>query len=138
MKKETINTLRQKYEAGLTSLDEEAFLFDNAKNSTMELQAWATYVKNNKKEIPKNLNETLWTSFEKKKLNNRKLKIKLFAAAASVLLIVSLFINSIQQKELSNTEKEMLLKEALSMFDTNTKKTKNIIYENELLLIYTD
>jgi len=85
------------------------------------------------------LNTTLWDSFQKKKNRTRSVKIGMMSAAASVLLLISLFIYNPEQKKLSYNEKEILLNEALNMIaDTAQIKAKQrIIYEGDLITIYS-
>ncbi|TXD47597.1 hypothetical protein [Polaribacter sp. IC073] len=139
MKKELIKTLLEKYEAGTSTLEEEQFLFENADNSDATLQTWATFVERNKIAVPNNLNTTLWDSFQKKKNKTRSIKIGMMSAAASVILLISLFIYKPEQKNLSYHEKEILLNEALNMIaDTTPIQSKQrILYEDDLITIYS-
>ena len=139
MKEKNINKLTEKYEVGASTLQEEQFLFDNAENSESGIEAWSTFVKRNKKEAPENFNDKLWNSFQNRINKQRRFKIRIISAAASVLLIIALSIGSLIQKELSNNKKEALLNQALSMFaDSEQEITmENIIYEDEIIIIYT-
>ncbi len=139
MKEEHIKTLIEKYEAGTSTLEEEQFLFENAEISEATMQVWGTFVERNKIAVPNNLNTTLWDSFQKKKNRTRSVKIGMMSAAASVLLLISLFIYNPEQKKLSYNEKEILLNEALNMIaDTAQIKAKQrIIYEGDLITIYS-
>ncbi|AUC86147.1 hypothetical protein CW731_13025 [Polaribacter sp. ALD11] len=139
MKKELIKTLIEKYEAGTSTLEEEQFLFENADNSEATLQTWAAFVTRNKIAVPDNLNTTLWDSFQKKKNKTRRIQIGIISAAASVLLLISLFIYTPDQKKLSYHEKEILLNKALNMIaDTTPIQSKQrILYEDDLITIYS-
>ena len=136
MKEIEFEKLVEKYNEGDSSLKEEQLLFNNAKNSGHSLEAWSTFVKNNKKEIPKDFNETLWESFQNKKIRKRKIFIGIMSAAASVLLLISLFITTPKQKELNYSEKEVLLNQAINMV-SNSEIKKNIFYEDDMIIIYT-
>ena len=136
MKEIEFEKLVEKYNEGDSSLKEEQLLFNNAKNSEHSLEAWSTFVKNNKKEIPKDFNETLWESFQNKKIRKRKIFIGIMSAAASVLLLISLFITTPKQKELNYSEKEVLLNQAINMV-SNSEIKKNIFYEDDMIIIYT-
>ena len=59
--------------------------------------------------------------------------------AASILLILSLVISNLGEREMTNSEKQALLKEAKEMFkDVDTKnEVYNKIVENELVIVYT-
>ena len=139
MKEVEFEKLVEKYNEGDSSLKEEQLLFNNAKNSEHSLEAWSTFVKNNKKEIPKDFNDTLWESFQNKKTIKRKEIIKIMSVAATVLLIISLFVGNLKLKEQSYSEKEVLLNQALNMFHNTTEKEVkyNIFYENEMIIVYT-
>lgn len=139
MKEKKIDNLIEKYEAGASTSQEEQFLFDNAENSGSTIEAWSTFVKRNKSEAPENFNDTLWDSFQNRNIRKRRFKIAIMSAAASVLLIIALFIGNPGQKKLSYSEKEALLNQALNMFpDSEQEITKgNIIYEDEIIIIYT-
>ena len=136
MKEIEFEKLVEKYNEGDSSLKEEQLLFNNAKNSEHSLEAWSTFVKNNKKEIPKDFNETLWESFQNKKIRKRKIFIGIMSAAASILLLISLFITTPKQKELNYSEKEVLLNQAINMV-SNSEIKKNIFYEDDMIVIYT-
>lgn len=139
MKEEKNENLIEKYKAGASTLHEEQFLFDNAEKSKSTIEAWATFVKRNKREAPENLNGTLWESFQNRKIRKRRIITGIISAAASVILIIALFIGNAGQEKLSYSEKEAFLNEALNMFAgiEQTQTQQNIIYENDLIIIYT-
>ena len=139
MKEKKIEKLIEKYEVVASTLQEEQFLFDNAENSKSWIEAWSTFVKRNKKEAPENFNDKLWNSIQNRIIKERRGKMRIISAAASVLLIIALSIGNLIQKELSNNEKEALLNQALSMFaDSEQEITmENILYEDEIIIIYT-
>ena len=139
MKEGEVERLIKKYKEGNTTLNEEKFLFDNAQNSEPSFEVWATFVRNNKMEAPKNFNDTLWESFQNKRIRKRKIFVGIISAAATVILLISLSITNPQQKGLSYAEKEALLNQALSMVSNSERAEipQNIIYENEMLIIYT-
>lgn len=139
MKEGNIKSLIKKYKSGTSSLKEEQFLFNYKGDTEPEIEIWSTFVKTNKKEVPNDLNNKLWKSFEKRNGRNHRLKIGFMSAAASIIFIISLAIGSIRQNELTDSEKEVLLNEAKSMFaDVNQEQViHNIIIENELIVVYT-
>lgn len=139
MKEKKIEKLIEKYEAGASTLHEEQFLFDNAENSHSMIEAWFTFVKHNKREAPENFNDTLWDSFQNRTIRKRRFKIGIMSAAASVILIIALFIGNPGQKKISYIEKEALLNQALNMFVSaeQVQAQYNIIYESDLIIIYT-
>ncbi|MDY0200317.1 MAG: hypothetical protein RBR40_04935 [Tenuifilaceae bacterium] len=139
MKEGEVERLIKKYKEGNTTLNEEKFLFDNAQNSEPSFEVWSTFVKNNRMEAPKNFNDTLWASFQNKRVRKRKIFVGIMSAAATVILLISLSIFNPQQKELNYAEKEALLNQALSMVSNSNRAEipQNIIFENEMLIIYT-
>jgi|SRR5680860_564689 len=139
MKEDKTERLIKKYKEGNSTLNEEQFLFDNAKNSEPSLEVWSTFVKNNKTETPENFNALLWESFQNKKIRKRKIFVGIMSAAASVILLISLFLANPKQEELNYSEKETLLNLALDMVSNPglVEIEQNIIYENEMVIIYT-
>lgn len=139
MSEESINNIIEKYKAGTSSLDEEKTLFNSKDNTEESIKLWSLFVKKNKLNAPKNLNEKLWDSFEKKDNISNKNKIWLYSAVATIALLVSVYINSVNENSLTNSEKQALLNEAKSMFaDSNENNYVNqIILESELVVVYT-
>ena len=139
MKEETIKNRIEKYKNGETSLKEEKRLFDEVYENESEIKILAGFVEENKIETPYNLNDKLWNSFEKKTAKKNRFKIGIFSAAASILLLVSLYFGFLNENELSYNEKEALLNEAKSMFsDAEVKQTiHNIIIETDFIIVYT-
>lgn len=139
MKEETIKNRIEKYKNGETSLKEEKRLFDEVYENESEIKILAGFVEENKIEIPYNLNDKLWNSFEKKTAKKNRFKIGIFSAAASILLLVSLYFGFLNNDELSYNEKQALLNEAKSMFsDAEVKQTiHNIIIETDFVIVYT-
>nr|WP_297916129.1 hypothetical protein [uncultured Allomuricauda sp.] len=139
MKESKMESLRKAYQEGNTTLNEEHYLFNKAENSGSSLEAWSAFVRNNKSISPKDFNDRLWESFQAKRSRKRKKAVVLVSAAASVLLFVTLFMGNPGQRELSYSEKEALLNQALDMFPNTPQKgmERNIIYENEMIILYT-
>ena len=139
MKEETIKNRIEKYKNGETSLKEEKRLFDEVDENESEIKILAGFVEENKIETPYNLNDKLWNSFEKKTAKKNRFKIGIFSAAASILLLVSLYFGFLNNDELSYNEKQALLNEAKSMFsDAEVKQTiHNIIIETDFVIVYT-
>jgi len=139
MKEETIKNRIEKYKNGETSLKEEEQLFNNVGENQPEIEVLSDFVKENKINMPPNLNDKLWKSFEKRTAKNNNFKIGVFSAAASIALILSLFLYNNNQNKLSETEKSALLEEAKSMFKETPKEKEMYtkILENELVIVYT-
>ena len=139
MKDKKIKDLNEKYKAGASTLHEEQFLFDNVENSGSTIEAWATFVKLTKREAPENFNDTLWDSFQNRTIKKRRFKIGIMSAAASIILLITLFIGIPKQNKLSYNEKKDLLNQALNMFALSEQEItkESIIYEDEMIIIYT-
>ena len=88
---------------------------------------------------PKKFNENLWDSFQHKTNNRSKIITLISSIAASLLLFISLIVFSTGQKNLNYEQKKVLLEEALDMFpkQEQTVIERNIIYENEMIVVYT-
>ncbi|MFK8060764.1 MAG: hypothetical protein AB8B78_11825 [Polaribacter sp.] len=139
MKEEHIKNLIEKYKSGTTSLEEEKVLFESDVILDESIQKISTFIKNNKKKSPDNFNEKLWESFEEKTKKPNRFQIGLWAAAASILLLVSISISNYNEDKLTISEKKALLNEAKSMFaaSNKTEEKYDIVFENELVVVYT-
>lgn len=139
MKEDEIEKLVEKYKKGDSTLNEENILFNDAKNLEPSFELWSTFVKNNKIVTPKNFNDTLWESFQNKKSRKRKIVTLIMSAAASVLLLISLFIANLDQKKLNYSEKEALLNQAINMVSNSgiSEIPKSVFYEDDMIIVYT-
>lgn len=139
MKEIEFKNIVKKYTEGHSSLEEEQLLFNNTKSTEHELEAWFTFAKDNKKKTPKNFNETLWESFSHKKNRKQKTYIGVFSAAASIILLLSIYSSNSKQKELQYSEKVALLEQAIHMtsYREASEVPKNIYYEDDMLMVYT-
>ena len=127
-----LDKLIEKYNAGETSLVEEAYLKENADD--LELQAWFNYVNKSKVQAESNLKTDVWKAIDKKR---NRFRISVFSAAASFMLLVFFTVDYFKPQQQSLAEKEALLQEAKAMFSDGLL-TQNIIYEDELVIIYTE
>lgn len=102
-------------------------------------EKWSTFKKHNTIKTPENFNDTLWTSFEKKKLRSQKIQLKIIYAAAAIVCAILLYVSTYKPKELTYSEKEQLLDKAKNMLSNFEQKNtlKHIIYENDMIIIYT-
>jgi uncharacterized membrane protein len=139
MKEETIKELFEKYKNGDTSISEEKELFNSVNESQSGIRSLSQFIKNNQIKTPENLNEKLWESFDKRTANKNKFRIGMYSAAASILLLFSLYFWNVKPKEMTYTEKLALLNEAKSMFANESDKeiNRNIILETDLVILYT-
>lgn len=138
MKEAEFEKLIEKYKNGDSTLKEEIFLFNSTKELRPSLEAWATFVKNSKTQTPKDFNDRLWQSFQNKTNKKRKLFVKSIGVAASIIILVSLFIGNLDQNGQSHAEKERLLNQARDMFKGNEQEKihRTIFYENEMIIVY--
>ena len=138
MSPDKLNEIIDKYESGTSTLEEEQYLFEQAKNSDNAIGSWAAFVHHNKRETSDNLNEELWASFEERTVNKKRYLYWLMAAA-SIILVFGIFIHKSAENKQSYAEKKALLEEARSMLSPSPKKVKiknEIIYEDDILIIY--
>ena len=133
-----IEKLFTKYKEGYSSLEEEEILFNTTKEIKPSLKAWSVFVRTNKTKTPENLNDRLWESFERKKINKRRFTIGVLSVAASVIFFVSLLVYNFRTEKLTFSEEEVLLHQALQMFPNESQKEMKptIIYENEMIIVY--
>jgi hypothetical protein len=137
MKKEHIKEIFEKYKKGETSLEEEKFLLENSSKLNFPLSNWIITKKKNK-DAPANLNEKLWESFEKRTQPKKKLMKRVLIAAATIILLFSLYPKNYQDDTQSLIEKQALLMEAKSMFiEIEQNTNQEIIFENDLIVLYT-
>lgn len=131
-----IEKLIEKYKAGETSLEEEQFLMENVSDFATDVSAWLRYANQSKKQSSPDLKNNIWTSINKKIL---RFRMGLFAAAASIFLVAIFSISNMKEKEMAYEEKAAVLKEAMAMLsDVETlPAAENIIYEDDLVIIYT-
>jgi len=74
MDKDKIKDVIEKYEAGKSTIQEEQFLFENAKDTDGANEAWSAYVNQKKMKAPKNFEASLWGAIEAKKNENTKIQ----------------------------------------------------------------
>lgn len=131
-----INDLEKKYLAGETTLEEEEFLRENASKLAPELRLLFQFTKSIKKHAPDGLKQKVWKSINTSTI---KLRLGIFAAAASVLFLAIFSLQNFKDREMSYEEKEATLKEAIAMFSESDTAydVKEILYEDELVIIYT-
>ena len=138
MNREKFEALLKKYEAGESDLAEEQLLVEHARDANSGLQAWSEFLKQNKKPAPAHLRDTIWSAIQRTRRKKRRRTIGILSVAASVLLVISVLIRIPGERELTDEEKAALLKEVNAMF-VNEKNVpeKDILYEDELIIIYT-
>lgn len=138
MKEEEIRKLLDKYSKGDTSLEEEQALFDNTTEEYSSIKSWSTFITNRKVEVPNNLNDDLWESFQEK-VNPRNKLLPFLAVAASFTLLVSILLFASDKEDMTYAEKEARLNEAIEMLNASevAQRKQDIIYESDMIVIYT-
>ncbi|WP_299046586.1 hypothetical protein [uncultured Polaribacter sp.] len=139
MSEESIKKIIKKYKSGTSTIADENFLFENVTNTDKTTHYIAAFIKESKLQTPRNLNNTLWDSFEQKTKKKKEFKLALLPLAASVVLIISVYINNKRSDTLDIQRKEALLNEAKSMFKNSEDPQiiHHIIIESDLLVVYT-
>ena len=129
--------LIEKYKKGLTSAEEEEFLFENSQHP--EIQKLGMFMENQKVEVPKDLNEQLWSDFEQKIEAKKPRKIWKWSAVASVTLVLAFYGNLRYQNHLNEMKKGQLLEEAISMFSEVEEpiQPSKILFEDDTIIVYT-
>ncbi len=142
MNREQVDELLNKYEQGLTSQEEMDFLLEQFENSRSGPGVWFNYLRLQKKKAPENLHKQVWSAIQtQEKKKNRKIALFISAAASLAILISFIFISPSlrNQKEMSYEEKAAKLEEALSLLSENNEQAnREIIYEDEIIVIYTE
>lgn len=136
MRKEDSDDLIKKYLAAETTLEEEETLFES-KNQLSEIAEWSTYVKQKRKKAPAHINDSILASIQARK--RQQVVVGLSGIAASIALVIAFFIYNTGMNSLTYEEKEVRLKEALSMFSDETHAPVNhsVLYEDDMVIIYT-
>lgn len=123
----------KKYLEGESSSEEEKALFSSQEP---EISLWSQYLHKNKQKAPSDLEDKIWKTINHRR-QKRRFMFGLSAAAASISLVVIFWVALPQQSsEMSLSEKEQLLKDALSMFPEENETNREIIYSDELIEIY--
>ena len=137
MSNEKSDDILKKYFAAKTSLEEEEAFF-NTVNQQPGIEAWATFVRKNKKKAPPNLKGSVWSAIQIRKRKKQRFLVGLSGIAASIALLVSFFIYNTSNRNHEYDEKANLLNEALSMFpdENQTRLKKDVIYEDGMIVIY--
>ncbi len=142
MNREQVDELLEKYEQGLASQEEMDLLMEQFEDSRSGPGVWFNFLRLQKKKAPENLNHQVWSAIQSQEKNkNRKITLFISAAASLAILISLIFISPSlrNQKEMTYEEKAAKLEEALSLISENNEQAdRKIIYEDEIILIYTE
>ena len=139
MKDSTYKDLLDKYESGQSSISEEDYLHEHMSKTDPVLKPWSQFVKSHKTHASAEFNEQLWEKFDEKTRSTRKLWISVLSVAASVLLVLTLYLSySDQPQKLSYEEKAKFLEETKAMLSDqkNSIFEQNILYEDDTIIIY--
>jgi len=139
MEEDKIHKILEKYKEGKSTITEEQFLFNKAKDLEPSLKDWSTFVKKNQINTPTEFNSELWKSFENQKVGKRRKYTRTLLMAASVIIFITLFMAFPKDNNLNYAEKEALLKQAIRMTNISgiEQQRKTILYENEMIILYT-
>lgn len=139
MKKESIKTLKEKYYAGSTSLEEEQQLIRESSQEDSSTGKIASFLEGQKYQVPHGFNDELWHSFEERITVPKKSRRWIWSAAASIVLLLSFYFLNIHEENADEIRKQALLEEAKSMFVDQEEpiKTDKILFEDETLIVYT-
>jgi CRISPR/Cas system-associated protein Cas5 (RAMP superfamily) len=136
MKANKSDDLVKKYLEAKTSLSEEKKLFVSSELNK-DLMAWSQFVKHSKKKPASDLKDSIMDTINMKQRKKQRYLMQ-FSGIAASLVLIALFLYNQNTKQNEDIEKELLLEEALSMFDHEDQKTerKDIVYEDDMVIIY--
>lgn len=138
MNMEQVDKLLEKYEQGMTSSEEEAYLIKQLGDSEL----WFQYIKKQKKIAPKYIENEIWSVIQSDKRRKSRTLFKVISVAASVLLLISILwiTNPLHQNKMSYQEKIATLNEALTMISNSeiNSPEKEILYEDDIIIIYKE
>jgi hypothetical protein len=141
MNKERLNKLLELYEGGFTTSEEEKELLTHFNNSRFDNDPWFEFLAKEKKSTPDELEDEIWSHIVKEKRKKRTLFYGTGSIAASILLVVALFVtNPFSSKQMNEEDKLAALQEAYAMLDEVgiNSSEKEIIYEDDILVLYTE
>ena len=142
MNKEQVDKLLKLFEQGLTSTEEEDVLLEHFSDSRTGDKVLFNYIMHQKKMVPDNLENQIWSSIQSGEKKKKRFMLRMTLAAASVILVISYLLIFVpgHQEEMTYREKVAILEEAQSMISGATENTtkREIIYEDDVLIIYTD
>ena len=133
--------LKELYEQGFTSIEEEKTLSRNQSTSGNSLNMWFDYIRFKRKLVPPDIEMQVWEKVKSAQERQRRIFASIVSAAASVL-IISVFItaNLLGDEKAKNRATLAAFEEALSMIPDNsaTNSTSSILYEDESIIIYIE
>ncbi len=127
--------LTKKYLSASSTLKEEELLMNDPHNT---LGDWATFVRNEKSEVPMNLGKDVMQAIGKKTNSKRIFLFRAVSVAAAFALLLSFLFIPSRENEMTYEEKVEMLEQVLSGFSTETNviADSDVIYEDELLIVY--
>jgi len=140
MKDKRFKDLIAKYQEAQSSTAEERLLRERIDKSDPAMHSWSKFVNAHKAKAPEQFTDKQWEKFDKHTASTRKLVMSIVSVAASILVLVTLYLSfSDPQDELSYEEKASLLKQAKNMLPEQNQEiaTQDIIYEDHSIIIYT-
>lgn len=137
MKKEEIEKLAEKYFSGDTDLLEEAQLFKEENHTKTVFSLWARFVKSQRQSVPPSIQEDIWAHIEMRAKRKKRRLFGVALAAASIVIFMLSNLDLPQKQEMEYSEKVAMLEEALSLFPEEASLEPDILYEDEMVMIYT-
>ena len=142
MNREQVDELLNKYEQGLASQEEMDLLMEQFEDSRSGPGVWFNYLRLQKRKAPENLHNQVWSAIQSQEKKKKQKTLLFISAAASLAILISIIFISPSlrnQKEMTYEEKAAKLEEAQSLLSEHNGQTdRKIIYEDEIILIYTE
>lgn len=129
--------LLEKYlEASGSRLEESEFLDGLSENAP--LKDWVKFTKSQRVKPKADLGLLLDEAIDGGKTKKRGLFLKLSGIAAGLVLAFLWFSSPKNTMEMTLSEKEAALKEAMDLFSEDQETTDMVLYEDELIVIYIE
>lgn len=142
MNREQVDELLKKYEQGLASQEEMDLLMEQFEDSRTGPGVWFNYLRLQKRKAPEDFNKQVWSAIQTHEKKKKRKTLLFISAAASLAILISIILISPSlrnQKEMTYEEKAAKLEEAQSLLsEHNGQADRKIIYEDEIILIYTE
>jgi len=142
MNREQVDELLKKYEQGLASQEEMDLLMEQFEDSRTGPGVWFNYLRLQKRKAPEDFNKQVWSAIQSQEKKEKQKTLLFISAAASLAILISIIFISPSlrnQKEMTYEEKAAKLEEAQSLLSEHNGQTdRKIIYEDEIILIYTE
>ncbi len=141
MNMEQEERLKELYEQGLTSIEEERVLIRNHSASGNSRNLWFDYIRFKRKLVPSDIEMQVWEKVKSAQQRQRRIFASVISAAASVLIISVLITTNLSSDEKAKNRAIIAaFEEALSMIPDNSadNTAPSILYEDESIIIYIE